>query len=246
MALSHRHLIHKPGEIWFGGHLDTPSKVIADVKTSANIYRNNKSIGMINENKFSLISESLYKKRYLVVKEFIERSQEFQLAGKNWEKGYLWTIAKNIHAGLIALRSQNRPDLKRLYRPLDLGNPNIKYHGRVRSQLEFLRTLKFAVVIENEASYVTEKLLNAIIAGCVPIYLGPPLFEFGIPDDVAIQVNGFGASFYDAFKFSTDDQVNSVLNSGRNWITSTDTLHRWGVLAGFERLASRIKELSTE
>ncbi len=246
LALSRRHLFGAEGEIWHGGHIDIPSNVISEVEISKNFYRKPKTIGLINENKFSLIPGSLYKKRYLVIKEFLERDQEFHLAGRNWGKGNIWSLAKNIHAGTMALRSQQIPRLNECRLSLDIDNPLLKYHGRVSSQLEFLRSLVFAVVIENEPTYLTEKLLNAIIAGCVPLFLGPPLSEFGVPDDVAVQVNGIKGSFYEAFRYSNPDQIASVLLKGRNWITNPETLDRWGVLSGFDRLSARIKELATE
>lgn len=246
LALSQRHLLGAEGEIWRGGHLELPSKVVSEVEISKTFQRKPKTIGMINENKFSLVSGSLYKKRYLVIKEFLERNQEFHLAGKNWGKGNVWSIAKNIHAGSIALRSKQLPRVNQCRLSLDLSNPSLKYHGRVSSQLEFLRSLEFAVVIENEPTYLTEKLLNAIIAGCIPLFLGPPLSEFGVPDGVAVQINGTRGSFYEAFRYSNPDQIASILHQGRNWITNPETLNRWGVLSGFDRLSTRIKELSKE
>ena len=142
------------------------------------------------------------------------------------------------------MRSQQLPRLNECRLSLDIDNPLLKYHGRVSSQFEFLRKLEFVVVIENEPTYLTEKLLNAIIAGCVPLYLGPPLSEFGVPDDVAVQVNGIKGSFYEAFRYSNPDQIASILLQGRNWITNPKTLSRWGVLSGFDKLSTRIKELA--
>jgi hypothetical protein len=42
--------------------------------------------------------------------------------------------------------------------------------------------------MENEASYVSEKLFDALVYGCIPIYVGPNLEEFGIPQNVAFKI----------------------------------------------------------
>jgi len=244
IALSRRHLNGSMGEIWKGGHLSSPSAVLAEVAKGQQLDRKPNTVGLINENKFSLISGSQYKKRYLVINEFIENGHEFSLAGKDWDKGLAWTIAKQIHSGIRALSARIVPDFRQCHLPMNVNNKNLSYFGRVDSQFDFLRTLQFAVVIENEANYITEKLLNAVIAGCVPLFFGPPLSEFGIPDDVAIQINGLNQSFFDALQNCSREQIDQVILRGRQWITSTSTLARWGVLSGFERLASRIEELS--
>jgi hypothetical protein len=45
------------------------------------------------------------------------------------------------------------------------------------------------VVIENSIDYMSEKLLEAIAAGSIPVYVGPPVTEFGIPAELVVQVN---------------------------------------------------------
>jgi hypothetical protein len=47
---------------------------------------------------------------------------------------------------------------------------------------------KYSVVIENEASYVSEKLFEALFAGCIPKYVGPNLREFDFPAGLVIEV----------------------------------------------------------
>jgi len=46
------------------------------------------------------------------------------------------------------------------------------------------------VVVENSPEYLSEKLFDAFLAATLPIYCGPPLRSYGIPDGLAIQVPG--------------------------------------------------------
>jgi hypothetical protein len=43
-------------------------------------------------------------------------------------------------------------------------------------------------VIENSADFVSEKLFDAVRAGCVVVYVGPNLEKYDLPKDSAIQV----------------------------------------------------------
>ena len=244
ITLSRRHWMGTLSEIWHGGHLGSPEAVIAEVTKSQNTIRQPNTVGLINENKFSLVSGNEYKRRYRVINEFLERKHEFSLAGSYWDKSLSWTFAKQAHSAIRTFSAGLIPDLRECHLPLRVQNKYLNYVGRVDSQFAFLRTVQFAIVIENEANYVTEKILNALISGCVPVYFGPPLSEFGIPDEIAIQINGLRFSAYDAVKNCSQERADQIITFGRKWITNPLTLERWSIETGFERLASRIEALT--
>jgi hypothetical protein len=56
------------------------------------------------------------------------------------------------------------------------------------SKQEILRTYKYTLVIENDRTYMSEKLFDALIAGCIPIYVGPTVSDYGILGDLVIEV----------------------------------------------------------
>ena len=56
------------------------------------------------------------------------------------------------------------------------------------STVDTMRRYEVAVVIENEPTYVSEKLFDALAAGCIPVYVGPPLGDYRIPQHIAVQV----------------------------------------------------------
>jgi len=49
--------------------------------------------------------------------------------------------------------------------------------GRVRDKLAFLSAYKFTIAFENSSypGYITEKILEALVAGTLPIYWGNPM-----------------------------------------------------------------------
>jgi hypothetical protein len=54
-------------------------------------------------------------------------------------------------------------------------------------KLNVLKDYKISLVIENEISYMSEKLFDAFFAGCIPIYVGPDVTEFKIPKELVLQ-----------------------------------------------------------
>jgi hypothetical protein len=84
---------------------------------------------------------------------------------------------------------------------------NLKsFGGMVESKIETLKNYKFCICYENTKNmkgYITEKILDAFHAGCVPIYLGAPNILEYIPGDC----------FIDARQFSNYDEMKSFILS---------------------------------
>lgn len=69
------------------------------------------------------------------------------------------------------------------------------FFGKFNQKVALFRTYKFCVCMENSASrdYVTEKIFNALEAGCVPVYYGAPNVRRYVPDDDAyLDLRQFG------------------------------------------------------
>ena len=83
----------------------------------------------------------------------------------NLRNAFVTKLSAYKHIDCPGAASNNMP-------PGVIGPP-----GDVRSKMEFLKQYKFAVCFENSASssnegYVTEKLTDAMLAGCIPLYWG--------------------------------------------------------------------------
>jgi hypothetical protein len=168
--------------VWQGGHIWIPSDV-EKVKAGG---RRIIAAGLINESKFSFVNGSLYSLRHRLIKRLSKAKVDLRVAGANWSRGYLWFVAKQAHAALIAFNSGRLPDFSHFSLPLRHGL-RAKMVGRVADSIGFLSRHKVAVVIENEATYVSEKLFNALLAGCVCVYVGPPMNPSDFPSGFLIQ-----------------------------------------------------------
>jgi hypothetical protein len=85
---------------------------------------------------------------------------------------------------------------------------------RVDNKIKFLRHYKFNIAFENESAegYTTEKILDPLLSGAIPIYWGNP----GVADDFA------PGSYINAMDFSSDDELIAVIRE----IDQNDDLFR--------------------
>ena len=150
-----------------------------DIFTDWNLRRDR--VVMVQGNKFSARKGELYSLRRKVI--IMLGQNKLDLYGTDWNKGFFFDIAKWITS---AKRSRiNQISFNSLYR---LGNKYSNYYGNTNDKSSTLSQYKIAIVIENSADFVSEKLFDAVRSGCVTVYVGPDLNTFKIPISSAIQV----------------------------------------------------------
>jgi hypothetical protein len=114
------------------------------------------------------------------------------------------------------------------YRRIDCGGRCLNnIGGRVDDKLEFQKKYKFCIAYENSISdgYTTEKILEAFLSNCIPIYLGSPSVNNDFNPETFINAADFSSEdelINYIIKVDNDDQLyNSYMNkpifSGR-WI----------------------------
>ena len=81
----------------------------------------------------------------------------------------IWSVRKELQA-------RNMPSLKEAFSDIFYKYP--EYKGEVADKIFTLSQYKYSLIIENEADYISEKLIDAILARTVPIYIGPSLEKF--------------------------------------------------------------------
>jgi len=131
---------------------------------------------MINSAKFSANSNSLYGFRRKVSRGLSELDIDYVLIGDNWHMSKFKEFRERVWALRKELLAGNRPNIKEVYSDFFYKYP--EYKGRVDDKIDELSKYKYAIVIENEADFVSEKLFDAIAAKCVPIYVGPNLKKY--------------------------------------------------------------------
>ena len=138
---------------------------------------------MVQGNKFSARKGELYSLRRKTILKLGPRFLD--LFGTNWNKGinfdwWHWSRSViNSRLGEVSIKSS-----------FGIGKQYRNYFGVTQDKKKTLSKYKIAIVIENSADFVSEKLFDAVRAGCVTVYVGPSLEKYGIPNGSAIQVDG--------------------------------------------------------
>jgi alpha(1,3/1,4) fucosyltransferase len=141
---------------------------------------------LIASQKYSWVREELYSERVRAIRWF-ERNHpdEFDLYGQRWDRFFFqkqWSILNPV-LNMVYNRCSWLPR-RRIF-------PSAR--GAVTSKRDILRRYKFSICYEN-ASYpgwLTEKVLDAMFAGCVPVYLGDPEVAEFVPAEAFIDKRAF-------------------------------------------------------
>jgi hypothetical protein len=179
---------------------------------------------MINAAKFSAHKESLYGLRRKASKELFNMQIGYKLAGENWKmpktkeiRERIWAIRKEIRAG-------NLPDFREAFSYISYRFP--EYAGRVDDKIIELSKYKYALVIENEPDYISEKLFDAIAAKCVPIYIGENLADYKFLKDCVVQLAPRVSSILEFFEQENQqlyDEKKSYLDNVENYATDIES-----------------------
>ena len=173
------------------------------------------TVALVNANKLSLNPSELYSFRRKCIKEL----SFVKLYGEGWNVGLvakLKTLAieilKNPAGNLIRYPNHGRFWFHRwpeTIAPLDKS--------------KVLSGFRFCLVIENDSNYMSEKLFDALFAGCIPIYVGPQISDYGIPDDLVIQAEASVLSISSAYEKAKKLDCEDFLKRLHKWLSSNET-----------------------
>lgn len=99
------------------------------------------------------------------------------------------------------------------------------YRGSVDDKLQTLADYRFSICYENAQGYpgyITEKILDCLLAGCVPLYGGAPNITEWIPEDCFIHVSRFSSypEMYAFIKNMSEESYRGYLERIDNFLHS--------------------------
>jgi hypothetical protein len=189
-------------------------------------------IALINANKLNFHKTEMYSLR----RKAASTLDDVDLFGLDWNislilkmKIFIIELRKDPLNGLFAF-------------PFHVGRwfhnwPRIK---SPQDKIEVLQEYKYALVIENSRTYMSEKLFDAFQGGCIPIYVGPKVEDFGIPSDLVIQSPASLSGIQAAYKKA---KLMDYLQHQRNiqeWLENPETIFKH---SGEQVLNRAIKEM---
>jgi hypothetical protein len=112
------------------------------------------------------------------------------------------------------------PGWPKAERGVDFGKGFTSARGPYRgSKLELLQNYRFNIAYENclnDCGYISEKLFDALLAGCVPVYLGNRSIQRYVPEQVFVDARKF-ATHVDLIGYirsMSDEQWRDMRNAG--------------------------------
>ena len=176
---------------------------------SANFLERKKLVCMIANNKLYNIKNELYTKRKEVINWFEKNNiNDFNLYGGGWQ--YEVYSSKNLMNKFL-----NRLKLKKLKKLKS-------YKGRIENKKEALTSHKFSICFENsiEDGWITEKIFDSLLNGCIPIYYGTPDIEKIISKKCFIDYKEFNTidKLYNYIKNMKEQEYNSYIKNIQSFI----------------------------
>jgi hypothetical protein len=167
---------------------------------------------LINANKLNLSPSELYSLR----RESIKTIEGVDLFGENWNSNFRERIKvlaievmKDPIRHLVAASGHSRhwfANWPETVSPAD--------------KISIMQRYKFALVIENELSYMSEKLFDAFFAGCIPIYVGPEVTDYKVPKELIIQCKPTSQSLAEGFEIAMQTNFENYQVKLKNWLES--------------------------
>ncbi len=196
-------------------------------------------IVLINANKISFLPGELYSLRRASLLEF----DLVDLFGHGWNMSFGEKLKHYLSNLWIALKSGQRPCFsggKHFFRK------SSNWKGAPADKREVGKLYKYALVIENSKEFITEKIFDALFSGCIPIYVGPSLEEFNIPNNLYVKAEADIESISQKIKSLHDMDYDNWHKECTNWLSRQDVFSKWESENVNEKIITQIKQFVLE
>jgi hypothetical protein len=178
---------------------------------------------LVASNKVSPVGANNYRLRRKLARALPPNS--LSVYGNLWRASLIERIAHRVRVLNFALKSGVLPNLIEIYG--DLFRNYTSAIGTVKDKHEIIRQSKFSLVIENDNNYVSEKLIDALLGGSIPIYFGGKFDEIGIPTSAVVSGLTNAQGILNYLETVTDLEVEHSLETAKNWLNSPAFYNHW-------------------
>ena len=193
-------------------------------------------IVVINSNLLSLAKEENYSLRRKVALEI----EDLDLYGRQWNNGFrakVLTLIKEFKKYGFKIHNIKFLGMKSYFRFFS------NYLGEIEDKKEVLSKYKYSIVIENSSDYLSEKLFDVMFSGCIPIYVGPNLANYEIPDYLYIQAKPEISDIKEKILNAKSKDYSEWLDKLRIWSMDPKTYSNWSRDLFVSKIFSKIENL---
>ena len=173
------------------------------------------------------------------------KSPDFHLFGALWNESFRLKLRHRLAVSYFAIRQGTRPNIISIYG--NLLNRYPRSLGSTQDKHLILKNSKFSLIIENSDTYVSEKLFDSLINGCIPVYFGPELDRAQISKELVISYHGSPNNLIQTLANLSGSEIQSKLNAIAKFLSSDSFKNTWFESNVYENIAkmmmSRMKNI---
>ena len=193
------------------------------------------NVVLINGNKLSFIIGEMYSCR----RECVFSLPNLDLYGTGWDISFMRKLLIFVAEYRLAIMNRMWPKLSNsgnwLRRPYN-------WKGAPTSKLETLSKYKCALVIENSMDALTEKLFDAFFARCIPVYVGPAVDKFDIPESLVVQVEPNLSSIKEGIAIANAMDYEEWKIRLNTWLLKDAVSNKWSAENAYGTIANEVYE----
>jgi hypothetical protein len=207
-------------------------------------FSNHLNADNFKKDKFVIINSNLLSLRagenYSLRRKVIGQIPTLDLYGFQWNNSYfdkLLAFVKEFKKYMPRIYELKLSGLKYYFKTFD------NYLGAVSNKREVISLYKYSVVIENSCDYVSEKLFDAFLSGCFPVYVGPNLSRYDLPENLYIQAE---PNFIDIKKKMVCAQETDLAQWSarlKTWLAEDRTYKNWSSELFFAKILNAINNV---
>ena len=193
---------------------------------------------LIAANKVSPTNQSNYQLRRRIA--FSSTPQTLDIYGPLWRSPLSTKIKHRLAVLKFGVKSRVRPSIVNIYGNLFKSYP--AFLGTPEDKFSTSQNYRFALVVENSDTYASEKLIDAMLAGCICVYAGPSIEAAGFPPEIAIPYSGNVHQLDEVLTNLQDEEILGYLDVMKAFFTSQRFLDFWESDEVFNKIAKRLDE----
>lgn len=191
-------------------------------------------LAIVSSHKMSLVSGELYSLRRLCAKAMTS----VDLFGHGWNASPA-KVGRMVLSHLLSAALTRQSISTNSFKYLFARQPNFK--GPVVDKIQTLSQYRYSVVIENSLEYMSEKLFDALFAGTIPIYVGPPVAQFGIPQDIVFEAEPTLTSILHCVSLAESADFAKWQEATWKFLNNPSTFENWSSEQIFSRILAYIE-----
>ena len=192
-------------------------------------------LSLVSSNKNSPTKHNNYSLRRYAVKELSSRGLE--TFGEMWHAPFHLKIRESLKVAWGAAKTGYFPNPLSLSEGLCTQFPEVR--GVVEDKHSIIRASKYSLVIENDSFYVSEKVIDALVGGSLPFYIGGKLELVGLRGSVVRRVENFDQIIETISKISSIE-IDQWRYNIHLLLNSPDFINEWSGENVYQRIASTI------